>query len=616
MAVLQADASRECAVLIVDDEERVRNVLTRQLVRAGNRCAAVATAKEGLAHLERNDCDVILVDLYMPEMDGIRFLKALGTLGVDAVPVVLTGRPDTAKAVEAMKAGAFDFIEKFCAFDTLGGVVARARDHRRLKRRAREMAELAAHWEATFDAVPDLIAIIDESHRILRVNRAMAERLNLPPSEIEGALCHTLIHGQDNPILQCPHSDALLDGTEHMAQIHEPRLGGDFLVTASPLYNAAGHIIGSVHVARDITAQKYAEDQLRKAHAETENLLASMSSFLIRVDEAGIVTRWNTQATTLFGIEPADALGRPFLELPLPWDTAYVARQFPQWQTATRPVRLPEMRCAVPDRPPTFLDVTANPVRSANGTPAGFFLLGTDVTERKNLESQLVHAQKLESIGQLAAGIAHEINTPTQYVGDNTRFLQGAFHDLCELLDRYGELSRHARERGFEPDLVEEIERTVERIDLTYLLEEIPRAIHESLHGVERVARIVRAMKEFSHPGTAEKTPVDLNRAIEGTVTVARNEWKYVAEMETQFDPDLPMVSCLPGEFNQVILNIIIHAAHAIGNLVGDGAGGKGKITVSTRRDGEWVEIRIADTGCGIPERVGRKVFYPFFTTK
>ena len=149
------------------------------------------------------------------------------------------------------------------------------------------------------------------------------------------------------------------------------------------------------------------------------------------------------------------------------------------------------------------------------------------------------------------------------------------------------------------------MEAAAESADLEYLLDEIPNAIAQSLEGVGRVAAIVRAMKEFSHPGTAHKTAVDLNRAIESTATVARNEWKYVADLVTDFDPDLPPVPCLPGELNQVFLNIIVNAAHAIGDVVGDGAGGKGTITITTRALPAGVpthaEIRIADTGHGHP---------------
>ncbi|SDU20399.1 PAS domain S-box-containing protein [Verrucomicrobium sp. GAS474] len=241
--------------------------------------------------------------------------------------------------------------------------------------------------------------------------------------------------------------------------------------------------------------------------------------------------------------------------------------------------------------------------------------------EKGDMEIQLRHAQKMESIGQLAAGIAHEINTPTQFVGDNNRFLQGAFSDIAGLLHRYDLLLTGVKAGcGTEElsRLVHDAEETAEAADIAYLEEEVPKAILQSLDGLERVTKIVRAMKDFSHPGSEDRVPVNLNQAIESTVTVARNEWKYVADLATELDPDLPPVPCRIGEINQVVLNLLVNAAHAIGDILDELSGGKGMITVSTKTsaDREWAEVRISDTGGGIPEAIRGKIFDPFFTTK
>ena len=250
------------------------------------------------------------------------------------------------------------------------------------------------------------------------------------------------------------------------------------------------------------------------------------------------------------------------------------------------------------------------------GTHFGVILIARDITDRKLMESQLTQAQKLESIGQLAAGIAHEINTPTQYIGDNTKFLQDGFGDLCKLIEKYAGLLEACKAGNVSADLIREIEETEKKADLEYLMEEIPRAIEQSLEGVDSVAKIVRAMKEFSHPGTEEKVPIDINKAIESTVTMSKNQWKYVADVVTNFDTSLPLVKCLPSEINQVILNIVVNAAHAIGDVVGKSGDKKGIITISTVQDGNCVVIRIQDTGTGIPELARTKIFDPFFTTK
>jgi signal transduction histidine kinase len=236
--------------------------------------------------------------------------------------------------------------------------------------------------------------------------------------------------------------------------------------------------------------------------------------------------------------------------------------------------------------------------------------------ERQLMDLQLRQAQKMEAIGQLAAGIAHEINTPTQYVGDNTRFLKDAFQSMSTALRGYTELIAAAKQNAVTQEMIAGAEQTLIASDLEYHFEQIPAAINETLEGVERVAKIVRAMKDFSHPGGHEKGTENLNKAIDSTVTVARNEWKYVADMALELDPELPLVPCFIGEFNQAVLNLVVNAAHAIGDVVRLHPGQKGKITVRTRRDGDFVEVSVADTGAGIPEEHRQRIFEPFFTTK
>jgi signal transduction histidine kinase len=241
---------------------------------------------------------------------------------------------------------------------------------------------------------------------------------------------------------------------------------------------------------------------------------------------------------------------------------------------------------------------------------------GADVGERRSMETQLRQAQKMEAIGGLAAGIAHEINTPMQFIGDNTRFLSETFTGLGAALASIRSIAERA-----DPAAVAEVERAN---DLTYLLNEAPKAITQTLDGIQRVSQIVKAMKEFAHPGADEPVPTDLNHAIESTLTVSRNVWKYVADTALTLDPELPPVPVVPGGFNQAILNLVVNAAHAIEDQVGGskstGSGGhpiaKGVITIRTRATGSSAVVEVSDSGCGIPAAIRDRIFEPFFTTK
>jgi len=237
-----------------------------------------------------------------------------------------------------------------------------------------------------------------------------------------------------------------------------------------------------------------------------------------------------------------------------------------------------------------------------------------DITELRRLGRELAAAQKLESVGRLAAGVAHEINTPVQFVSDNVRFVRTSLPDIANVVRAYRDLQQTVQSGGDAAAAARLAAEAEKAADLDYVMENAPLAIDSSIEGLGRIATIVRSMKEFAHPDQAEKRFVDLNQAIRSTLVIARNEYKYVAELDTQFG-ELPAVQCHLGEINQVILNLLVNASDAISDVVKD-SGSLGKLSVRTHLDGDAVEISIADTGTGIPEAARDKIFDPFFTTK
>jgi PAS domain S-box-containing protein len=235
-------------------------------------------------------------------------------------------------------------------------------------------------------------------------------------------------------------------------------------------------------------------------------------------------------------------------------------------------------------------------------------------TEHALMEAELRLAQKLEAVGQLAAGIAHEINTPVQFVGDTVSFLQEAFGDLMALQPAHAAVNRAAAAGPVPAELLQRVREAEDRADLDYLRERVPAAFERATDGLGRVAAIVGAMREFAHPPTTEQQEFDLNGAVRNTLIVAANAYKYIADVTTDFGA-LPPVICNGGDMHQVFINLIVNAAHAIEDHLGD-CGERGAITIRTRHEGEHALVSIQDTGGGIPAEVAGRIFDPFFTTK
>ncbi len=281
-----------------------------------------------------------------------------------------------------------------------------------------------------------------------------------------------------------------------------------------------------------------------------------------------------------------------------------------------------------------WLGMTIRPIFDADGRFTHSVAVGADITakreearkkqelqdklveemrERERMVMELQLSQKLESVGRLAAGIAHEINTPIQYVGDSLHFLRSAFDDLNQVLDGCRAAIEALPDSSSSQALRVGLDEAAGRLDLALLHAEVPKAFERTFDGVERVTNIVKAMKEFAHPDTIEQSPSDLNHALRTTLLVASNEYKYLAKIHTHF-AELPHVMCNVGELNQVFLNLIVNAAHAIQEAGKDLH--SGEIRISTAVAGEAAIVRISDNGCGVPEENLSKLYDPFFTTK
>lgn len=232
-----------------------------------------------------------------------------------------------------------------------------------------------------------------------------------------------------------------------------------------------------------------------------------------------------------------------------------------------------------------------------------------DLTKIRKAETQIRHLQKMEAIGTLAAGIAHEINTPSQFVNDNLSFLKDVNQELAPIYKFLSNLNINS-------GTIEELKQIIDKIDIDYLLSEVPIAIEQSIDGIQRIAKIVAAMRDFSHAGPKEKVAADLHKLINNSFTISRNAWKYIAEINKDFDETIPPIVCLASDLGQVFVNIIINAAHALEEKFHDSDTIQGRIDIKTKNKGENVEIVFSDNGAGMTPKVQKRIFDPFFTTK
>ena len=475
------------------------------------------------------------------------------------------------------------------------GVVAGAKDISHLRLAMDRIAEQKEYIETLFDIVPSGLVALSTSQEVTESNRAFrqlvaawANHFGIPEEECLQRFVHKMLTAQSE-------NDAF---TIELSQGH---FSGYFRCNSSYISVLDG--VASVVSIEDITDERKAEEERR--------LLATVigqtgdSVYITGTDD--LVQYVNPAAVRNSGYSESELLG----QLPLIFrDDRIENSTVAALKQAMAAGKIWHGRFTLARKDGTVMeeDTTVSPVRNDEGEVTHFVAIKRDVSEIANLQRQLLQSQKLEAIGQLAAGIAHEINTPMQYVQNNVSFFEQSFIDIKPLLQTL---------ENIDPlSLPQDAQQELEDLDLPFLLEEIPASIEETLDGIGRVVKIVSAMKEFSHPGGNERETIDINHAIESTLIVCRNEYKYDAELETDFDPKLPLIPCFPDQLNQVILNLTINAAHAIQHRRKSQPDPPGRITVSTRRDGDWAEIRLSDNGSGIPEEIKQRIFDPFFTTK
>ncbi|HNX57736.1 MAG TPA: ATP-binding protein, partial [Spirochaetota bacterium] len=371
-------------------------------------------------------------------------------------------------------------------------------------------------------------------------------------------------------------------------------------INVAVVFNRSGLPVKMVGSISDVTSRKMNEDILQNAHREIEDILLSMNTIIIGVSLQDKVTHWNREAELALHVKAKEAIGSQVTMLRINWDWERIYEGIARTMLDDCSINLQEVRYATESdaERSRFLNIKITPIRDFGGEVKGFILSGDDITENRAMRIRSNQSQKLESIGQLASGIAHEINTPTQYINDNTMFLKKAFEKIVPYI-RFPEDadSKDAR-------------------DIRFYLEEIPKAIDQSIEGIGKISAIVGSVKQFSHPGTQKKIPYDVLKIVNDVVTITRNEWKYVSDVDVTASGNIPLISCHPNVISQVLVNMIVNSAQSIAEKFGTVTDKQGKIGIAVSSLSDYIEIKVSDNGKGIPDSIKDRIFDPFFTTK
>lgn len=649
-------------VLLLDANPAEAADLRAKLADAKHGGLSVVTAvnlPDALKVIESQKFDVLLADANTPEGRGLATLAELRVQAPETPIVALASAYHESQALDIVRAGAHDYLVKSrlnsAALERI--LLYCIERQRGIRRSAAQHAvsRVLAESETLPAAETGILRVLcdssrceraqlwkrDEAHGRLEVfetwsrpgsgfecdfgRQRLAFREGLPGTAWEtGEPSWFNNLGEHSEIGQYKTASAI---GLNSALAFPIKLGGDTLgvielFSADALETDDDFLLLLMNAGRQFgqfIARKTAEDEREHLTRERLLILDCAAEGIYGVDLNGCVTFMNRSASAMLQCPPNEAVGKNSHKMfcrPPDEKHSHSNANCPIARTiATREGIRGELNDLRRTNNTRFeAEFSVFPLIEA-GQMKGAVVCFNDVTDRKRMEVELRHAQKLEAVGALAAGIAHEINTPIQFVGDNARFLQDAFRDAAELVAVYEDYCERARNGTADESALARAGAARKKTDWEYLETEVPKALDQALDGVSRVATIVRGMKEFSHVDrSSHKAAADINKALESTLIVARNELKYVADVETQFG-NIPAVHCHLGDLNQVFLNLLINAAHAIGDVV-KGTAKKGRIGVRTRQDGGRVEVAISDTGTGIPEEVREKVFDPFFTTK
>lgn len=636
-------------ILIVDDEREVIAELERLLSNYGCVSTVAGDAAEAMELMAVQEFDLMISDLHMSGGACFDLTQYAKNEFPAMAQVVMSAQNEPETAQMLLKAGIYGFILKPFSIHQMLITVQNALIRRNLefeteqmrqnlemlvreqtaaldttltdlkKEQAkgaatvRQLSDQMLLMDTLLDAIPSPIFYKDAAGRYRKVNKAFEESLGLANNEIIGKTIWD-IAPPDRAQIHADTEAGMLEGRDDYKYEAQARFADgtlhDVQFNKAAVRNSEGRIEGIVGVMIDITEHKARETALRRSEEKMRQILDNIGigvavlSPEMRLLEANRKMRqWFPSAAKGNKAFCYTVLNNPPLNTSCAQCPTIKALEDGQVHEATL-TRMDGLEHRT-------LRIISSPIHDDHGQVAAAIELVEDITEKINMERELMQSAKMASIGQLAAGVAHEINNPTGFVSSNLNTLKGYMEDLNGLVTAYQGL-KNAVAADFSPgtelhDLVEKIETIEGEIDLEFIRQDMGDLIHDCRQGTDRIKKIVEDLKHFAHPGQDKVQDTDINKELETTLSVVRNELKYKATVVQQLG-DLPIIKANPQQLNQVFVNILVNAAQAIDQM--------GEIRIRTYTSDGFARIEISDNGSGIAAEHLGKIFEPFFTTK
>ncbi|MBM2837738.1 MAG: Response regulator [Deltaproteobacteria bacterium] len=559
-------------VLIVDDDALIREITKDLLTGAGH---AVFTAKdtlEGLDLLKKEEINAVILDIVMPLHSGFEMIPQIKKVNTDISIIIMTAFASLDSAIEAIRMGAYDYIRKPLKEEEVLHAVNRGMERNRL---LVENSSLTQRLEERIKRLELFETISRAVSSTLDLQKLLEKIMDITKSVLGAEACSVLL--LDEAKGELVFTVALGEKSE---EVREFRIKSGQGIAGWVLQHGEPLLITDIK-----TDGRYYRELDDKTGFETRSMIAV--PLLVKDKSVGVIEVINKVIGSLFDKVDEDTLVTMAGQIAVAVDNAKMAEDLKRSkeQIEGYSKNLEEM------------------VYKRTGE------LQKINMELKAAQAQLLQTEKLSSLGQLAAGIAHEINNPIGFINSNLRTMGEYREDLMRLIEKYEALANNIKSSNNDllSSMVDDLADTKMEIRFDFIMSDFSKLIQESRDGAFRVYKIVRDLRGFARADDAERKFVDIHASLDSTLNIVWNELKYKADVIMDYG-DIPEVECLPTQLNQVFMNILVNAAHSIKN--------RGKITIKTYSEGERVFVEISDTGAGIPEGNLTKIFDPFFTTK